>query len=638
MPIAKAFNILAHFKFEVGGAIASSRRLESQLDKLSSKAKDVQDQFKVMFFSSALQLTGGQAGILGILKNAIGASNDFYESQRKLSMVISGNIKHLKVLGSTSNKSLHDFKKVMGISSSILAEMTEEANKYGIPMNQFVSTFNTLNPLLVPKGAAGTNFAQSRKLSRNLMMGANVLGMSPLEAQGQMMTIIEGRIQNPNQTLFSRLRQETDAFKGMTPAQVRGFSASKRVDMLNKAFDQYLEKSGVLEAHLGDLGTQLTILNNHFKSLGSVLKPLGDVIRGPLVQALQEFNKWAGTQLKKTIKLISRELKPFVSSLEELYISISRLASLGGTFRAAKGLSSLFFIIFELGKYVPWVAKQLAKFGLVVGAGLGAALGGVLKTVFKTATALQGFRKLLGFIGAAFVSYMKFFLPILAIGRMLDAAKAKAATEDVKKFGENTSALAEKLIHLKREFQNIIAPISYLIKYLGESVSFLFQRSFWIEKVYNLLNKFGVSFENFGEGLIILFGTVEAGIGILGSALIELAKIVVPFSGQFLNISKAFSQIKDIKQYAGGFLVENIEKHLKGFEALKARGRGVQDAPKPENIVNIGKVEIKNQFKENYEPDRIAVTIKETLLKAAQSPIDTTSRDQVFTPGSLVGA
>jgi hypothetical protein len=44
------------------------------------------------------------------------------------------------------------------------------------------------------------------------------------------------------------------------------------------------------------------------------------------------------------------------------------------------------------------------------------------------------------------------------------------------------------------------------------------------------------------------------------------------------------------------------------------------DGPIQNMITNIGKVEIKNDFKEQLEPDRIAFTLVEQLKRVAQNP------------------
>ena len=240
MPIQKIFNIVSHFKFEVGAALASSKKLTNHLKGVSDQAKGINSQFKVMFASTALNLTGGQAGMIGFFRNAVKASNDFYNAQRKLSTVMTGNAKFFKT-------PMHDFNKNMKISKVILSDMVKEADKFGISINEFVRTVNVLNPLLIPKGAAGDNFKQTRKLARNLMMGSSLFGLSPWEASGQLQTLVQGNLGNPNQTLWRALNQEApEVFKGMSVGSFNAQKLAKRVEMLNKAFDKFIDKPEVL--------------------------------------------------------------------------------------------------------------------------------------------------------------------------------------------------------------------------------------------------------------------------------------------------------------------------------------------------------------------------------------------------------
>ena len=626
MPVQKAFQIVSHFKFEVGAAIVGANKMETHLDRISRQAKGINEQFKVMFVSAALNVSGGQAGFVGVLKNAVSASEDFYNSQRKLSTVIAGNAKNF-------TQPIDSFNKAMKISKSILSDMVEEANRFGIRTNSFVETFNNINPLLVPKGAAGTNFENSRKLSRNLMMGSTILGMTPGEAQWQMQTLIQGTLGNPNQTLFNRLKQETEAFRGMTPGKFNQLKAPQRIERLNRAFDQFLQKPGVLEAHLNSLTTQMTILNNQFGSMGSRLKPLGDVIRGPLIKSLMELNKWLGGEFAKSVKMISSSIKPMVSDLQELYISLDKLGSLGSTASLAKQFSLLAFAFVELARYIPWVSKQLLKVGIIAGSGIVASIGQLLKWLTRTNSTIKALGKTFLFFFTSIAAYLRFLVPLFAVFRVIDTAKAQARVKDFKRFGESTSLLTQKMLELKDVVVTMVAPFSYMINTVASSISYLFEKSYWLEKLHALVQnlKLNEFFENLSGGFVMTFSYIEAGLATMSRMAMEFFNTLNPKGNQFLNFAQMGRNLEKIFVEHEAFQEANWERHYKSYN--KFLEKRLEDSRKPENVVNIGKVEIRNQFKENLEPDRIAVSIKESLLKSAQAPIDTISRDQVFSPG-----
>ena len=627
MPLQTAYKIVSHFKFEVGAAVASSQKLESSLGRLSNQVKGINDQFKILFASTALQLTGGQAGIIGFLKNATSASNDFYTAQRKLATVLTGNAKFFK-------NPIENFNKNMKISKDILTDMVKEANKFGIGVNNFIGTFNALNPFLIPKGAAGENFQETRKMSRNLLLGSTLFGLTPDQARFQLQTLIQGNLGNPNQSLWSALRQEApEVFGRMTPRGFNALKMSNRVEKINKAFDKFMGKSGVMAAHLDDVSTQMKILNNLFLSMGSVLKPVGDVLRRPILDALKRINQFLMTQFLESMEILARAIKPFVQDLDALEVTFRKLASLGGSYNLSKQFSGLLFVIVELRKHIPWVAKQFTKIGVAASGGLIATLGQVLKWIFKTDTVLKAFGKTLKFIVAGIASYLKFFIPLFTLLRVVDSAKAHAKVEDRKMFETHAALLANKLSTVKETIITIIAPFTYLIDLMGKMISPLFQVSYWIEKVHGFINKLNLQefFTEVSRGFIFFFATVQAGLSLLGNLAKEFLKTITPGTGQFMQFSKMKENMGGIVQNSEDFIKFNRDRHLANFD--KFLETQLEKAGKPQTINNIGKVEIRNQFRENLEPDRIAVTIKETLLNAVQNPIDTISRDQVFTPG-----
>jgi hypothetical protein len=54
----------------------------------------------------------------------------------------------------------------------------------------------------------------------------------------------------------------------------------------------------------------------------------------------------------------------------------------------------------------------------------------------------------------------------------------------------------------------------------------------------------------------------------------------------------------------------------------------------PQQTVNISKIEIKNDFKEMLEPDRVAFTIKDQILKAARN--STSARGNGFSKAAAI--
>ena len=328
MPLAKLFKVVTHFKFEVGDALTSTVKLESKLHRLSEEAQKVNEQFKAMAGAATLSLVGGHGGIVGTIQKAVNQTDAFYQSQLKLSTLMMGNKKMMA-------EPFKNFNEAMIYSKHLLTDMIKEANKFAIPVDDYIHTFNDINALLLPKGAAGKNQKNSRDLSRMLLMGSDVFGMSPGAASGALMSFVEG-FAHPQHKLFRRLQRESTSMKGMSASRFNAMPVGKRVETLSKAFSQYLAITGQLEARLGSLKSVLTVLNNHFNSMGSVLTILGKSISGPLIKAIAQFNGWVDTKLKKTIVIVTDAIKPLVSNLEGLYFNILKITSLGRAFSLAK--------------------------------------------------------------------------------------------------------------------------------------------------------------------------------------------------------------------------------------------------------------------------------------------------------------
>ena len=546
------------------------------------------------------------------------ASEEYYNFQRKMATLITGNTKGTK-----------DFNTAMRTSADILKDIAKDAQDFSLPIDQYKSLFNDFSALLVGKGAQGDNFKEARKLSRNFMLAADAFPIEPWLAQQQIGGLLEGRFEQ-DQRLFRLLRDETDAFKGMSAGRFKSFKLPKKVETLNKAFDQYISPE-ILEARENTITAQMTKLQNSFKSITSVMKELGDVIRTPLIKVLKEVNAWISEKLSLAFSHIAKALKPLTGDLERLYVELDKLSRLGASFEKSKTFSGIGFFMVELKRFIPTLTKWSFLAGKMGGRGTlaaGAGLATMLKWIFKTTSATKAFGMALKFLARSLWLYMKFLVPFTALMRVLDSAKAQAKVADMKRYADELPNVTKKATDLARAFAAIQFPISALINKLGESISFLFQRTWWIENLYNLIKKIDIEsfMKKFSAGLIYLYTTLES---IITASLKAVAKI-----GNPLKFWNPVTQMADfMKNYQ-----ENMDKQLHPrWDAMnKHFGKYMKDAATPPApvYVNKGPITIRNQFPENMEPDRIAVAIKDVFLKAEQARVDTDKRMQTFVPAS----
>ena len=614
MPITKAFNILAHFKFEVGGAIANVNKVQKGLDSLTNSLKETEKGFKVLFASHSLALTGGSAGIVGTLHKMVSASEDYYQTQRKLSTIMVSN----------SRKQM-DFNMAMRTSSVILKALAKDAQKLALPIEEYTGVFSELAGPMVAKGVAGPNMKNTRDLAKNFMMMSQVFPIQPW----QIHNVLSGAITNQN-PLFRILKDDTQEFKNMSLGRWRGMKYGKKVESLNRAFGQYSANNPeIINSQIQSLEGQLTILRNMFTSITSVMKTLGDVIRGPLVRGLTEVNRWIGDKLKQSLDTIARVLKPLTGNLERLYIEFEKLKVLSGTLSKSGVASGIAFFIVEIKRFVPWIVKMLATLGLLGGRGAlaaGAGLATAVKWLLRVQTVGQAVGKVMAFVASSLKTYLAFFIPLTALFRVIDSARAQAKVADMKRYAAELPIVTEKATEVARALAAIQFPISALINKLGESISFLFQRTWWVEKIYNVLKMFDIGnvVKKFSAGMIYLYTSIEQTISAIIKSVVRLVNNPLQLASPTENLSKF------LQDYQKG-----MDKALKPrWDALNQHfDKYLKDAEKPPPPVfnHYGRVEIRNQFPENLEPDRLAVAIKESFIKSVQAQVDTTKRDQVFT-------
>lgn len=632
-------NIVSKFKFETGSSMLNISNVQKGFDGLSKSAKSLENQMKGLMTTTSMSVTGGFGGIVGVIKQATDASEKFYLSARKLATLTTGSHTKLQLQtrGPTEidNEYFSKFANSMENATKQINRVAQEASQFGIDAGQFVDAFTTLNAILLPKGAAGKNYEQVRSLARNSMLGASVLGLEDWQVRDRITSLVAGEVQNPQQLLFRRLKQETEAFQGLSLSQFNAMKMKKRVETVNKAFDQFLDKPGVLESHLRSLSVQMTILRNRTMGLDSVFKDVGFTIRTVTVDALIEVNKWILEKFKPALNTITREIGRHLTGLDRLkdaYVQVNKLSRLSTTWDFSKTVAGFGFLVFELG------ALLVTLLGVVRTTKVfGGSLYFLNAVLIKGLTLLTSFRWILSFVIAGLTKFLKIFTGVFILFRIIDSAKAQAKLRDLEKGINTIDKFAESMVFLSRKMMEIMSPAIALIDELASSFAHLFSYSFW-----------GKFIEGFLRSTVVV-DSVAVSMGILHKVFVGLQTATVGVLKTFENLYEAFSTI--LKQGVGGAFDQfkenqqalalslvkfQMAKEKSFYEALQQRQLKDLLPNVQKNVLNIAKVEIRNQFKENIEPDRVAVAIKDLFEKSVNAQIDTTSRPQVFS-GSYTG-
>ena len=123
----------------------------------------------------------------------------------------------------------------------------------------------------------------------------------------------------------------------------------------------------------------------------------------------------------------------------------------------------------------------------------------------------------------------------------------------------------------------------------------------------------------FFEKLLTVFIGFDAVLAGLAFSLEKLTQNIASIS--FLDFAKGQA---GIKTFAG--VGDAFQKGFLDVFAGTEIGRPPEGNAVARNVTNIGKVSIENKFKEQQEPDRIAFTIKDQLMRVANNPTQSKGR------------
>ena len=644
MAVSQTFNVLTAFKFHIGGAMASSTTLGKRLTDLTDKAKGLNEQLKFSAFHWGTQLTGTQFGVIGFFKNVLDMSNESYEAQRKMATLLVNNQKNFKDGPKT-------MAEAMKISAFHMKEISKDADKLGVDSWEYLYKVQELNAMLVKKNATGIDFADSRKLAGNFMLGSDMLpGLANVDMTASLSNLVMG-FASQQQKLFRVLRADTDTFKGVSDTRFNALSTKKRVQMLNKAMEELINDE-TLKYRAKGLGVSLTILSNQFKGVDSVFKKLGDTIRISAVEQIQSLIKYVKT-LRPFFDKLGESLRKLVEgkSLVDLYFELRKIASIGKSLHQAKTLSYFTFGLQELIgvlSLIPGFWRTTGAFAIKGFDKLFKVMGFVGVSV---AQLVSKFR-LIPFLFRAIFSYFKYFGVFFVLSRALEKAKIMGQERTLKALGNNIGKIGEGVLDLGEIVIKLKAPFTFLTDAMAKWIAPLFSLVWWAEKFGNIIAFFT------GQKI----KTATDSINLFKDALLDLSYIFKSITAVVLTfIAKAQPYLSffakaggganpfanlgmwDSSKVLGGFLSANqidpkasfYDVYSSIMDTINQAGRKKEDEKGEiaKSITNIGKVEIRNQFAENFDPDRVAVTIIEGLNKASNNKLGSLNNNPLKTVG-----
>lgn len=592
--IDQLFHVATEFQFDISQAVLSTNMLQNQVNQVSEAADNALLSFQKLGAGIVAHLGLGSGGLLAVLGKAVQISDKFNSSALSFSNVISSNMKVFSGTIGSFNERLETSKMIMG-------DINKVANQFALPSGELLNLTKLLTPLLAIHGMAGTNFSGSINMAKNVLKSAPNLNLNVGDIQNQLLNAVSGQAHMQG-TLFPRLMKETSAFTDAhvtSASQFNSLTPEKRIALLNKALAIFASDTDVLKNRVNSLSGQLTILGNNVVEFGSVLRPIGDAILKPVVKVLQELNHYIDNQGRDLAKSMGAMISNIFEDPKNLLINIMQLKQLGADTRKGAKLFGFMEMFFLLGNVAKFLGITTAGPWKLIGMGL-TYVGQALMFLWRLTPVLTIFKFAASAAWFAFSKLLPNMLGMVMVLQTISRAQAIAKVNDVSNMLTLAPRLADLTVRFKTAIENIFLPISTAIDWLANFIAPLFKVSTWLNIVLDPLEAFATILEGIGRISIMAWAGLQGVFFGLYQFVdnIRSGKLLGAFGG----VGKAFS--------AG---VDDILE--KNWDRMNGKAGGVT----ANQVTNIAKVEIRNDFKENQEPDRIAFTIKDQLLKAKRN-------------------
>ena len=614
------FKVLTEFRFDIANAVVGSQTLVREIDKISGAADSALITLTSLSLRFAAAFGLGTTGVIGLLGQGVIASDDFNKSALQFSSILSGNIENLTGDVDTFNKRLQ-------FSKQFLIELNQIAFKFGLPAGQLEATAKNIAGALIPKGLAGDNLSNVGDLARNVLKAAPILNLNVGDIQNQLINAILGGATLQGQ-LFRRLTAETSALgsfagRGGTK-RFNELEAAKRFELLSKAFSQFTADADILAASANTLSGIFNKFSIITKGALSIFKPLGDVVLPVIIKVLNQFLDILNTKGRKVFENMAKLLQPIASDPRGTLVTLLQFRELSKDVGRAATIAGIALTVFHLKEFI----------------GFAKSLGPILKTAFTGATAAAagggaatgaGFfaGSILGRLGASLKNLLrptvllsttlgilrfvitKIALPILALVtlfQLFSRASAIASVGDALRLPAIIEKLSDLMVRLKNAIAPLIEPFALIFTTLAEALAPLFSRATILEFFVDILEDMVVVIER----LSFVFILFQAGLsGIIAT--------IVEFTTKLFDRDFAGLAVTDFGAVFDAAVTSVLE------DKLDPATGGLKDLTVT-NQTNIGKIEIKNEFKERQEPDRIAFSLVEQLTKISQNPTQSRGR------------
>lgn len=590
MPV-QVYTVLTEFKFEVGNAIVNSEKVQGAVDGISASADRAMQSMKGLGIGLVQNIGLRTASVVGVLGEALFASDKFFRSQLVFSNIISSNMQNM-------TGDIDTFNDRLAVSARVLKDISKDAAKFGLPEQQLADTTKLLGATLAPKGLAGVNFSTARTMGRNLLKSAPTLGTTAEDSQGQLLRAIQGGA-SMGDPLFRSLSLETqvfkEKFKGATDV-AKKFNAlplKERFQILNEGLGQFAKDSDVLAGNAQTISAMMTRLRDIFVGFNGILLPIGNVIRGPLIGAFDQLMSVLDNQGRRAVQGFAEVMKIMLRDVETTAVNLMQARRLGSDFKAAGSTLVIGTIIQFL--------SHMGLLGLIFKT-LGIPLGFVLKGLGFLGPVFTFLGKALVWVGVAAAKFFIAMLPILAIFQTISRAMAIARINDMKVLPELMAVFAEQLARLGELFMIVFGPALQLMDTIAGQLAIVFEFGHWLRWA--------------GEGMKFLTDVLVTVFALIRGFVFAIGQLVQNLSeGKILG---AFGGVK--QQFQIG-----VDDFFDQFLTKTQKPDGSTAVAENTTYIS-GGVHIHQDFKEKMEPDRVAFTIVDQINRVAKNPLSAGGR------------
>jgi hypothetical protein len=599
------FKVLTTFKFDIGSAILNSEKLQNATDKLSQSAANALASYKALGIGIAGSFGLGVGSLAGTIYQAVTAAEKFNEVQDAMANIIGQNQDRF----TTDIKS---FNTRLSISAQLMQDLAKAAEEFALPQMEMLQQSKLMLPVLLNYGVQGKQFQNVIDISRGLLKSAPILGLDAGDVQGQLLRALQGgaSISDP---LFRALASETKAFQKFKGKDVtRMFNVLpivERVELLRQGLLQFGSDSEFLARQVKTLRFQSQQLKNTLFGLNGIMMKMGGIIRETLINAFMYVNKTLETHGRTLVDIAVQFSGKALTNPRDFLIDLLSLSKIGETLKFAGTVAQIITFL-EILQYIP----KVGNFVRPAMKAITTYLLGFLNISVLLNRVVKAFKFIVPALKFVFTRLLPIVSVFVVLFQMLQKARAIGKVRDLEALPEALAKLATAAQNILFALQPLVAPLKAVWNFLTNTLAWVFEFSMYATGLAYILNGLAQGFMVLGKGIIIM----EAGLRGFFTMLIGFIDQLF----KFVTFQGGFSFQKFIDDYQAG--IDDVFRENR--EYLFGSLQDLSKAPIAQMTTNIGEVNINQNFKEAQDPDRIAFTVQQALVKIAQNPTQAVNR------------